>query len=191
MSAVQFHAFFYEHILFETGKTKTYFNMKNIKVLLLLLVTVGCNQKNHIEKEIIKYYSENVRLHDPSSFEIASVDLVKKIYTIDEIKGNLKQKEEKLQMFSRNLKRNPKDEFYKKYVKQFTSDIYGYNKKIDSIERGLIDNRIEHFEVYFSYRAKNTYGALILSDAMSKMMYSEYSSHKEKYGTLYSVEKLD
>ena len=165
--------------------------MKNIKVLLLLLVTVGCNQKNHIEKEIIKYYSENVRLHDPSSFEIASVDLVKKIYTIDEIKGNLKQKEEKLQMFSRNLKRNPKDEFYKKYVKQFTSDIYGYNKKIDSIERGLIDNRIEHFEVYFSYRAKNTYGALILSDAMSKMMYSEYSSHKEKYGTLYSVEKLD
>lgn len=151
--------------------------MNKIKLIIIIvaLSLTNCTQpKTHIEKEIIKYYSD--KLHDPGSLEIVEIKKIDTIFTIDKINNDIEHNLSILKVY--------KNEEKKTRILDIEKDKF----KIDSIKKGLISNDVESFKIYFSYRAKNKFGALILDDAVASMMYNEYSNNKSSYGIIYYVE---
>jgi PBP1b-binding outer membrane lipoprotein LpoB len=159
------------------------------KILLILIIPIlfnSCSTENEVEMKIKKYYSD--KLHDPSSFEIVKIKEIKKIYTIDGVYESLEQSRMLLESFSKGLKYNPNSKFSLENVKKYTLEIESYENEIDSMRNGFLNNNIENLDIYFSYRAKNTFGALILADAVAKMTYLESN---DNYGSIYSITETD
>lgn len=149
---------------------------------------LSCDKpKNHIEVEVTKYFSD--KLHDPNSLEIVNIKEVKTIDLISEIKESLKTSKSLLENYEVSIKYNPNNKFVIESREKYLLEVEGFESDIEEINNGKVKNEIKYFEVYFSYRANNKMGALVLSNAVAKMFYNELA--KDKYGSIYSIKDLD
>jgi len=163
--------------------------MKLIKLFACVLLLFSCNSTQTVESKITEFLSD--KLHDPNSFEIVEIKNTKKIYSINLVENNLKWAFEHLKSNNKLLVNSPNEKFYKTNVEKYKTEIENYQAKIDSMKNGSLENNIEHFEVSFSYRAKNKLGALVLSNAIAKVTNNIYTENKNNYGKIISVDKIE
>lgn len=156
---------------------------------MITLLLFSCTSSETIESKITNFLSD--KLHDPNSLEIVKIKEIKKINSINLVENNLKWAFEHLKSNNILLANSPNEKFYKSNVEKYKTEIENYQAKIDSMKNGSLENNIEHFEVSFSYRAKNKLGALVLNDAIAKMTNNIYNENKDNHGKIISVDKIE
>jgi len=153
------------------------------KLLVLPVITIlffSC--QDSLESKIEKHYSN--KIHDPNSFSFVEIIEIKEIYSIDELKEDIKYNRDQLEIYKgfTSIKNYP---HIKTGIKEYTVQIKELEVQIEDMKSGILENSLEKYEVEFSYRAKNTFGALILDTATATIL-ARYG--REKYGLILKIE---
>lgn len=163
--------------------------MRNCLLFSLLFLLLSCVKSASFEKELKGYYFK--KINAPLSFELVEIKEEKLIYYKDEIEENLECSFSHLKTFNDLVDKAPSNRNYKKSQQRYLKEIEDCRGRIDSIEKGLIENSIKRIYIRFLYKEKNEFDALVLKSAIAKIIYNSMNDEENKYSGIYAIEELN